>query len=140
MVARNHPLVLAFPQVTKSLFPYFGDLFSVKPSLHQLMIFYLAISWISPGFLHILSQINDIGNFPVNTNILQLHKNYSIKIAQLNIGGKFIYSVTINGHVYFSIENQKPRNHGKVFVYTSDPWYDTFGQSGTLSNLEIQGY
>ena len=95
---------------------------------------------ISPGYLYIGSQINDNNNFGVYTNVLQLHKNYSIKIAQLNIGGKFIYSVTINGHVYFSIENQKPRNYGKVSVYTSNPWYDTFGQSGSLSNLEIQGY
>ena len=91
------------------------------------------------GFLHFCSQINDDPNICTNSHKVELNKNHSIRIVQQNVGGKFIYSITMNGHLLFSIENKKPRNYEKVFVYTSNPWFDTFAPSGTLSNLKIQG-
>ena len=94
------------------------------------------------GFLGFYSQINNHETFlPKGGEFyIELNKNYSIRIAQQNVSGKFIYSVTINGKILFSVENEKPTNFEEVFVYTSNPWDETFGPSGTLSNLKIQNY
>ena len=90
------------------------------------------------GYLRFRSQLGDQSNYWF-TFYIELNKNYSVKIAQQQIEGKHIFSITINGHVVNSVQNLKPMSFQKVLVYLSDPFFETFGPSGTLSNLKIQG-
>ena len=83
--------------------------------------------WTIPGQrrIHFTSGISGHVNYIFNTKRgLPLNRWVSLKVTQRQVkGGRFRYTIYVNGRQVFTIINTKPRNFRNVKVYVSDPWY-----------------
>ncbi|XP_047144978.2 uncharacterized protein LOC101236634 isoform X1 [Hydra vulgaris] len=69
------------------------------------------------------------------TQPLPLNEWTSIQILQIQLNGKYVYSVYLNETMVHSIENTNPQSFENVKVYAANPWYDAL--DGSIKNLKI---
>nr|XP_047133475.1 uncharacterized protein LOC105845120 [Hydra vulgaris] len=87
------------------------------------------------GKLFVVAPINGDPNYGITTNPFQLNLWSNIEVTQILKGTVYIYTIRINGNVFYSIINNRAQSFDHVKVYASDPWYDA--QNGSIKNLFI---
>ncbi|XP_065682610.1 uncharacterized protein LOC100204447 isoform X2 [Hydra vulgaris] len=88
------------------------------------------------GVLDIASSINgyvDVHTF--STNAFKVNQWSNIVISQVFNGSFYIYTISINEEVVFSIINYQAKHFFKVKVYASNPWAEV--QNGLIKNLFV---
>ena len=93
------------------------------------------VSLNSNGSALINSGILGSYNSSFFTKPLPLLEWSAIKISQELFDGKYLYSVSVNKTIVYSILNSKRVFLSNVKVYASDPWYQS--QSGILRRLNL---
>ena len=92
--------------------------------------------WSKTNKLHICSGVGNTGNKCYNPkNPLPKNKFTTILIKQELEGGKYMYSITIDGQKLYNIENTKPRVFTNVKIFAADNFYTA--ANAELRNLEI---
>ena len=51
--------------------------------------------------------------------------------------GQTFFCVWMDGENVHCVLNSTPKSYENVYIYLSDPWYNSFGSLGKLSNLKI---
>nr|XP_047133477.1 uncharacterized protein LOC100212045 [Hydra vulgaris] len=87
------------------------------------------------GTLLIVSSINGNRNYGVTTNPFQLNLWSNIEVTQILRGTAHIYTIRINGNVFYSEVNNQAQSFDNVKVYASDPWHEV--QNGSIKNFFI---
>ncbi|XP_047133483.2 uncharacterized protein LOC100207579 isoform X2 [Hydra vulgaris] len=87
------------------------------------------------GSLVICVAINGNASYCIKTTPLTLGKWSSVKIYQSMQGGKYWFSVDLNGINIHKVENSDSRDFYNMKVYASDPWYNA--QNASISELLI---
>ncbi|XP_065663218.1 uncharacterized protein LOC136085753 isoform X3 [Hydra vulgaris] len=88
------------------------------------------------GVLDIASSINgyvDVHTF--STDAFKLNQWSNIVISQIFNGSIYVYTISINEKVVFSIINYQAKRFFKVKVYASNPWTEV--QNGFIKNLFV---
>ena len=95
--------------------------------------------WINKaGFFLIVSSLNDNGNYYTNVDF-QLGKTYQFTIQQIKKDGKYWYEIIIDGNSTLKLENNNPLNFSSVYLYASDPWFESFtSEFGSICNIKIR--
>ncbi|XP_047125611.1 uncharacterized protein LOC105848976 isoform X2 [Hydra vulgaris] len=93
--------------------------------------------WISPyNILHVQSAISGVGTTQFNLNqILPLNEWIKIKISQINVTKKYIFSIEVANKTVYSIQNTLSKSFSNVKVYLGDPWNSA--QPGFIRSLII---
>lgn len=77
----------------------------------------------TPADLFIAAAVNNNKNhFKKASSRAPLKKWYSVKIQQQEQGGKYVYSLFINGKQIHSVVNNRPTVFKNIQVFASDPW------------------
>ncbi|XP_065662137.1 uncharacterized protein LOC100207579 isoform X3 [Hydra vulgaris] len=87
------------------------------------------------GSLVICAAINGNASYCIKTTSLTLGKWSSVKIYQGMQGGKYWFSVDLNGINIHKVENSDARDFYNMKVYASDPWYNA--QNASVNDLLI---
>ncbi|XP_065656240.1 uncharacterized protein LOC136081866 [Hydra vulgaris] len=88
------------------------------------------------GRLRIHAAVNSDNIYYFDTSApLMLNEWSNIKIHQSLYGGKYWFSVDINGVNVHKVENSDARDFKNMMVFASDPWYPS--QNGSISDLLI---
>ena len=63
---------------------------------------------------------------------------YHVIIQQLKVGSKYWYRITINSRLKTYIENHNPQSFSNVYLYTSEPFWDSFtNEFGKVCNFKV---
>ncbi|XP_065679570.1 uncharacterized protein LOC101235088 isoform X2 [Hydra vulgaris] len=88
------------------------------------------------GKLLITSAINGNKNyFFTTTSSLPLNQWSKIEICQRLDYSVYVYEVSLNGNIIFTVRNNDARDFQNVKVYLGDQWYSA--QTGSVKNLKI---
>ncbi|XP_065679558.1 uncharacterized protein LOC100201038 isoform X2 [Hydra vulgaris] len=87
------------------------------------------------GSLYIATPVNGDPNHSLVTSPLPLNHWTSIEISQHREEDTYLYTVKLNGEVFFSEPNHQPQSFENVKVYVSDPWHAI--HNGFIKNLYI---
>ena len=94
--------------------------------------------FLNPGkYFYTCYHVNGNDDYCQNYNY-ELNKDYHFEISQhKNSKGEAVYSIIVNGETVHKIVNKTPLKYNDVKLFLSDPWHETFGPFGKLSNLKI---
>ncbi|XP_047144908.1 uncharacterized protein LOC105846093 isoform X2 [Hydra vulgaris] len=87
------------------------------------------------GRLYITSAVSGNSNHIFITQPLPLNEWTSIQILQIQLKGKYVFSVYLNELIVHSVENTKPQSFENLKVYAADPWYDA--QDCSIKDLKV---
>ncbi|XP_065654787.1 uncharacterized protein LOC136081401 [Hydra vulgaris] len=88
------------------------------------------------GKLLIASAINGNKNyFFTTTSSLPLNQWSKIEVSQRLDYSEYVYEVSLNGNIIFTVRNIDAREFKNVKVYLGDEWYST--QAGSVKSLKI---
>ena len=143
-------MVTIFPKIYEE----YAISFEVKPTFYHNEL-RSVIHLVSTGNINECDKINPVifvslnsnGSALINSGILgSYNKSFftkplpllewsAIKISQELFNGNYLYSVSVNQTIVYSILNNERVFLSNIKVYASDPWYQS--QSGFLRRLNI---
>ena len=70
------------------------------------------------------------------TKLLILNEWSRMEIGQVKKGSSYRFSLTINNHVIWSVENTRPEEFSDIKVFASSDWYAA--HPGSIRNFQIE--
>ena len=87
---------------------------------------------------HFATTLDTESNYVHTFSGVALNHDYHMIISQqFNAENQLIYSITIDGQLSNSVQNNNAITISPALLYLSDPWYASIGDVGELSNVQV---
>ena len=89
-------------------------------------------------YFHFATTIGNANDYYHQYPGVELNHDYHMIVSQqFNAENQLIFSITIDGQLFHSVQNDNPITICPALLYLSDPWFSSIGDVGELSNVQV---